>query len=191
MGEDNVKSVDGSFSPYRGRQVMDDLPQGVIELPILEESLFDGHVTNVQGMRDNNFPCELLFSPMKRGYSTEISFLQKCEDMALPVQANFSAVNSTSSKLNQAVYQDVLSNVPSKGNDTKSKRKSRRTRKRRRGGNTSRSKRRKAGTNSNVPQSCDLTPRICTAPLCGTVHASVDDLRIHIKNRHPTMRMRC
>jgi len=169
--------------------MMDDLTQGVIELPILEESLFDGHVPDAQGMRDNNFPSELI--SMKRGYSNELSSFQRYEDMVLPAQANFSASLVNSPIFHQAAYQDVLSNVPSKENDTKPKPKTRRTRKRRKGSNSSRSKRRKAGTKATASQSCDPTPRICTAPLCGTVHASLDDLRIHVKDFHPTMRMRC
>jgi len=183
MAQDNFKSVGALISPQRERENTGNLMQGVIELPVLEESLFNREASNAQGMRDHNFPAELIFSPMYGGCSNELSSFKSYEDLVPPAKANVSAINLSAEKsliCHQAQYHDVLSNAPLKKNETKLKPKTKRTRKRRRT--------RKKATAS---QPRDLTPRICTAPLCGTVHASVDDLRIHIENCHPTMRMRC
>jgi len=81
MVDDNNKSVDDIMSPQTSRKAIGDLRQGVIELPLLEESIFSEHTPSSQGMRDHTFPAGLnIFSPMKGVCSNELLSVQGCRD---------------------------------------------------------------------------------------------------------------
>jgi len=164
--------------------------QGVIELPLLEESLFDGHGTSIPGMGDDSFPPNLIFSPTKGLCPQDLSSVPRYKDLAQPGHTTISSPVNNSPTFHNSASPDVFAPQNLRLEQfavTKKPKPKKRGRKRRTRGNTSKTKRKKTGSVPPVTP----TPRMCTAPLCGTMHASVDALRSHIKMCHPTMRMRC
>lgn len=187
MVEEKGTAIGGLMSPQRGKKKMEDVMKGV-ELPLLEGSMFDGNTPSIEEIRDDGFPPDLVFSPLRGLCSNDFPGYS---DLLPPAQV--SSPKKTKVIKQQSVSQKLIS-LPEElfSMTKKSKPKTKRTRKRRRGGNcSSRAKRKKSKNAPTAPILRDPSPRMCTAPLCGTMHGSLDKLRSHIQLCHPNMRMRC
>jgi len=184
MIEEKGTPIGRLMSPLKGIKMSGDVMKG-LELPSLRGIIFDSNTPNTQELRDDRFPPDLIFSPIKG-----MTDLQGYKDLVPPAPVSSPIKNAAIEQ--QMFSQDVISLQKELFPETKkSKPKAKRTRKRRRGGNSSSRATRKGKKTHIAPSPPDPTPRMCTAPLCGTIHTSIDDLRNHIISCHPNMRMRC
>jgi len=191
MFEGSGTLIDGLMSPQRGKKMIGNLMKGMadVELPLLEESLFDGSSPSMHTIKEDSFPPDLIFSPLKELCPND---LLGYNELVPPVQSTVSSLKNSGiepysfSREAIPLPKDLFSATKEPKPKTKRARK-----KRRRGNSTAKGKRNKSKKAPTAIIPRDQTPRMCTAPLCGTIHASVEKLRGHIRLCHPNMRMRC